>query len=239
MFFETLWISQASGSLIPLYPRKTLCPSLSYKIASQLCSNTLLILYRKRVFFQERSSAGQEGLINLQAPSGLYPFLQGLMRCPAEVSSSKAGKWLWTSWLCFLFPELSICQAPFHHCCNSVFVQTCKCGEGPYLSCFKLLRKRLSMRSYYSEALIMAWHDVVVLALDTSVGVFLKEVAFVAPGWLLSRSSLHQGDIQGWQCDTSLRRWRSAQQVTVIWCRVSPYHHKYPNGILVILQFFL
>lgn len=212
-------------------------------MVSQLRNNTLLIRYRKGVFCQERASAGQEGLINVQAPPGLCPCLQGLMQCPTEVSSSMAGKRLWTSWLGFLFPELNICQAPFHHCCNSMFVQTCQCGEGHYLNCFQLLHKRLTMRSYnYSEVLIMAWRDVIVLALHTSVGVFLKEVAFVAPSWLLlPRShSLHQGDIQEWQCDTSPRRRRSAWQgtVTSMWCfPILP--QSFPTGILAILQFFL
>lgn len=104
-----------------------------------------------------------------------------------------------------------------------MFVQTCQYGEGCYLNCIQSLHKRLSMRSCnYSEVLITPWHDVIVLALHTSVGVFLKEVAFVAPSWwLLSRScSLHQGDILEWQCDTSLRRRRSAQQgtATSMWC---------------------
>lgn len=105
---------------------------------------------------------------------------------------------LCTSWQAFLFPELNVCQAPFHQCCNSMFVQTRQCGKGCYLNCFQWLHKRLSMRSCnYSEVLIMSWHDMIVLALHTSVGVFLKEVAFVAPSlWLLLRShSLHQGDI--------------------------------------------
>lgn len=101
-------------------------------------------------------------------------------------------------------------------------MQTCQCGEGRYLNCIQSLHKRLSMRRWnYSGVLISPWRDVIVLALHTSVGVFLKEVAFVAPSWwLLSRScSLHQGDILEWQCDTSLMR-RSAQQgtATSMWC---------------------
>lgn len=194
------------------------------------------------MFCQERASAGQEGLINVQAPYGLCPCLWGLTQCPAEVGSSKAGKGFWTSQLGFFFPELNVCQASFHHCCNPVFLQTCQHGEGCYLNCFQSLHKRLSIRSCnYSEVLIMAWRGVIVLALHTSVGVFLKEVAFVAPSWLLlPRSrSFHQGDIQEWQCDTSPRRSRSARQgtVTLVWCFPVP-PQSLPKGILVILQFF-
>lgn len=80
------------GVVSPLCaPRKLVCPSLSCKITSQL-RNTFLILYRKGLFRQERASVGQEGLINVQAPSGLGPCLQGFMQCPAEISSTKLRK---------------------------------------------------------------------------------------------------------------------------------------------------
>lgn len=191
------------------------CPSLLVKLPVS-CATTRAWSSIERECFAKKG--GQGGLINVQAPSGLCPCLQGLMQCPEEVRSSKARKGLGTSYLGFLFPEQIVCQGPSHHCGNCMFVQTCQYEEDCYLNCVQSLHKRLSMRSCYcSGVLITPWRDVIVLALHTSVGVFLKEVAFVAPSWwLLSRScSLHQGDILEWQCDTSLRRRRSAQQGTV------------------------
>lgn len=54
---------------------------------------------------------------------------------------------LWTFWQGFFLPKLKVCQAFFHHCRNSVFVQTRQCGEGRYVNCFQFLHKRLSIRS--------------------------------------------------------------------------------------------
>lgn len=110
-------------------------------------------------------------------------------------------------------------------------VQTCQYGEGHHLNCIQSLRKRLSMRSCnYSGVLIMPWHDVIVLVLHTSVGVFLKEVAFVAPSWwLLSRScSLHQGDILEWQ-----RHWGGGEVLNKelrLQGDVSPYCQAFAKG---------
>lgn len=154
-FFVLLGCCQYLFCLMSLYPQKA-SPSLFCKIASQLCNNTCWIFYRNVEFCQERASAGQGGLINVQAPSGLCPCLQGLMQCPEEVRSSKAGKGLRTSSLAFWFPEQNVCQAAFHLRGNCTFVQTCQYGEGCYLNCIQSLHKRLSMRSCnYSGVLIM------------------------------------------------------------------------------------
>lgn len=93
LFIRTLSISLLSYVSVL---QKT-SPSLFCKIASQLRNNTCSIFYRKRVFCQERASAGQGGFINVQAPSGLCPCLQGLTQCPEEVRSSEAGKGLGSS----------------------------------------------------------------------------------------------------------------------------------------------